>query len=278
MSMKAHRIAYLLICFQMLVACGPSENSDPVNNCQSDCTEESDEMRGLKEENNEKLIRDAFKKKYPEPENLKKIKALWMSADSAFRESMSKGFAADVYVNDYQNNVSNGNDVYIRSNKVNQLREYRGKSHSFTFDGMVCVNHITYAESIDDLENVTVEYLPSAENKFDWTCEKHEEGSLFYGIFEFDFDKVISSSIADITFNGEELREINLVVADDFDFIPYEYNREVTLIIGRNDVKPRVLKTRYTYGRNVVEYAQWDYNYDKPVEFIELPKDRMKME
>lgn len=277
--MNILRIGILLVTLLSLVAC--SQTDKAISEFVDSIIKPQDKTLDCDcDEIHEAEIKDAranFKKLYPTPQNLGLIKELWAEADVEFRNSMTTGFTAKVYINDNKNNVANGSDVYIKENNIVHIREYRGQSQSFTYNQKICVNHINHIESLSDIDNYTVEYLPNSENDIDWVCHDDEDG-VYSGIFEFDFDKIIRSTVENISVKGSNLREISLLAADDFAYSPFEYSREIKLIIGHNDVRPRSLKTKIKYDRFNVEYAQWDYDYSVPVKFVELPKDRIKNE
>jgi len=279
--MNLFQIGLLIFGVQVLSACNQKEVA--ATNTDAESTNAANEIISLCDcegiEIELQKTRAEFKKLYPTPGNIEKIKPIWAEAEKNYLLSAEKGVTALVEIIDKNENVKHGRDVFIISNGVKQLREYRGKSVTVTFDQRVCNNHENVSESIDEalVGNFVVEYLPRKGSGFAWICETDED-LVDYGLRKIDFDYVIESSISSIILNEKPAREIKLVVANDFRTSPFEQNSEVTLVIGESDTIPRTLRVRDTYGKDVIEVAQWIYDYESPVAFIVLPKEQIKPE
>jgi hypothetical protein len=275
------QIGLLIFGVQVLSACNQKEVAATNNDAES--TNAANEIISLCDcegiEIELQKTRAKFKKLYPTPGNIEKIKSVWAEAEKNYLMSAEKGVTALVEIIDKDENVVQGTDVFVISNGVKQLRENRGKSRVVTFDQQVCLNHENISESIEGAltGNYTVEYFPSESNEFKWVCETDED-LVSYVLRQIDFDYVIESSISSIILNEKPAREIKLVVANDFRTSPFEQNSEVTLVIGESDTIPRTLRVRDTYGKDVIEVAQWIYDYESPVAFIVLPKEQIKPE
>lgn len=223
--------------------------------------------------------RAEFKKSYPTPDNIEEIKSIWTEAETSYLNSAEKGVTAHVEIIDKSENVVYGVDYFVISNGVKQLREDRGKSQAVTFDERVCLNHQNVSESIQDAMkgNSVIEFFPNKDNEFNWACESYPD-SVYYGLKQIDFDYVIEGSVKAIELDGKPGREIRLVLAKDFSVNPFEQNSRVKLQVGESDSLPRTLRVTDTLGADVVEVAQWVYDYESPVSFITLPKEQIKPE
>lgn len=274
------RMGCLLFMIQALTGCN---QADKVIDNNVELAKTSQEESLVSKSNgdvsaNMKNSRAEFKKSYPTPDNIEKIKLLWSEAERNYFLSAEKGVSASVEIIDIDENVEQGTDVFIISNGVKQIREYRGKSVAITYDQRVCKNYENTSDGIEDaLKGIyNILFLPSEGNDFKWVCETGED-SVIYELWPVDFDYVIKSSINSALLNGKPVRELKLLIAEDFSVSPFLENSEVTLIIGESDSIPRALRQKDTY-RDKVEVAQWVYDYESPVSFLVLPKDEIKPE
>jgi hypothetical protein len=279
--MNLFQIGILIFGVQVLSACNQIEEA--TTNSDAATTNAANEKISLCDcegiEIELQKTRAKFKKLYPTPDNVEKIKPIWAEAEKNYLLSAEKGVTALVEIIDKNENVMHGRDVFIISNGVKQLREYRGKSVTVTFDQRVCNNHENVSESIDEalVGNFVVEYLPRKGSGFAWICETDED-LVDYGLRQIDFDYVIESSISSVVFNSKPAREIKLVVASDFITSPFEQYSVVKLVLGESDSLPRTLWVKDVYGQDIVEVAQWIYDYDSTESFIAIPEDQIEPE
>jgi hypothetical protein len=274
------RMGFLLFMIQALTGCN---QADKVIDNKVEVAKTSQEESLVSKSNGDvsadrKNSRAEFKKSYPTPDNIEKIKLLWSEAERNYFLSAEKGVTASVEIIYIDENVEQGTDVFIISKGVKQLREYRGKTVAVTFDQRVCKNYENTSDSIDDAANgiYNTVLFPSEGNEFKWVCETGED-SVNYALWPVDFDYVIKSSINSALLNGKPVRELKLLIAEDFSVSPFLENSEVTLIIGESDTLPRALRQKDTY-RDKVDVAQWVYDYESPVSFLVLPKEEIKPE